>query len=65
MANNEKVVPQAESGLNKMKYEIANEQGVNLKKGYNGNISAKDAGKIGGNMVKRMIADAENQMKNK
>lgn len=65
MANNEKLVPNAKSGLDKMKYEVANEQGVNLKGGYNGDIKAKDAGKVGGNMVKKMIAQAENQMKNK
>lgn len=63
MANNEKLVPQAENKLDKMKYEVANEQGVNLKKGYNGDISAKDAGKVGGNMVRRMIAYAEQRMK--
>lgn len=60
--NNEKLVPQAENTLDKMKYEIANEQGVNLKKGYNGNISARDAGKIGGNMVRKMIQKAEEDM---
>lgn len=65
MARNEKLVPEAENGLNRMKYEVANEQGVNLKEGYNGDIKAKDAGKVGGNMVKKMIAQAENQMKGK
>jgi len=39
------------------------EVGVNLKDGYNGDISAKDAGKIGGQMVKKMIAEAERNMK--
>ena len=63
MANNEKLVPEAENKLDKMKYEVANEQGVNLKKGYNGDISAKEAGKVGGNMVRRMIAYAEQRMK--
>jgi hypothetical protein len=63
VANNEKLVPQAENKLDKMKYEIANEQGVNLKKGYNGDISAKDAGKVGGNMVRKMIEYAEQRMK--
>lgn len=43
----------------------ASEVGVNLKNGYNGNISARDAGKIGGNMVKKMIQQAENSMINK
>ena len=40
----------------------ANEVGVNLKNGYNGDLSAKEAGKIGGNMVKKMIQQAENNM---
>ena len=40
-----------------------NEVGVNLKDGYNGDISARDAGRIGGNMVKKMIQQVENQMK--
>ena len=43
----------------------ASEVGVNLKNGYNGNISARDDGKIGGNMVKKMIQQAENSMINK
>lgn len=63
MANNEKVVPGAENKLDKMKYEVAADQGVNLKKGYNGDITAKDAGKVGGNMVKKMIDYAERNMK--
>lgn len=63
MANNEKLVPEAENKLDKMKYEVANEQGVNLKKGYNGDIPAKDAGKVGGNMVRKMIEYAEQRMK--
>jgi hypothetical protein len=64
MAQNEKLVPEAENKLDKMKYEVASEQGVNLKKGYNGDISAKDAGKVGGNMVRKMIENAEQQLKN-
>jgi hypothetical protein len=63
VAQNEKLVPQAENKLDKMKYEVASEQGVNLKKGYNGDIPAKDAGKVGGNMVKKMIAYAESRIK--
>ena len=66
MANsNQKVVPEAREALEKFKYEVASEVGVNLKNGYNGNISARDAGKIGGNMVKKMIQQAENSMINK
>ena len=67
MANNsnKKLVPEAMSALDKFKYEVASEVGVNLKNGYNGNISARDAGRIGGNMVKKLIEQAENQMANK
>lgn len=63
MANNKKLVPEAENALDKLKYEVADEEGIPLKDGYNGDISARDAGKIGGNMVKRMIAFAEKHMK--
>ena len=61
-SNNRKVVPEAMDALDKFKYEVASEVGVTLKDGYNGNISARDAGKIGGNMVRKMIQQAENQM---
>lgn len=60
--SNRKLVPEAMDSLDKFKYEVASEVGVNLKNGYNGDISAKDAGKIGGNMVRKMIQQAENQM---
>ena len=59
------VVPEAMDSLERFKYEVASEVGVNLKNGYNGNISARDAGKIGGNMVRKLIEQAENQMANK
>ena len=48
--------------LDQMKYEIAGEQGVNLKQGYNGDLASKDAGKIGGNMVKKLVEKAERSM---
>lgn len=60
--NNQKVVPQAAAALDRMKYEIASEVGVSLKEGYNGDISARDAGRVGGNMVKRLIETAEKSM---
>ncbi len=60
--NNQKVVPQAAAALDRMKYEIASEVGVNLKEGYNGDIAARDAGRVGGNMVKRLIEQAERSM---
>ena len=63
--SNKNVVQEAMDSLEKFKYEVASEVGVNLKNGYNGNISARDAGKIGGNMVKKLIEQAENQMANK
>ena len=66
MANsnsNRKLVPEAMNALDKFKYEVASEIGVTLKDGYNGDISAKDAGKIGGNMVRKMIQQVENNMK--
>ena len=61
--SNRTLVPEAKDSLNKFKYEVANEVGVNLKQGYNGDISEKDAGKIGGQMVKKMIEQAEHNMK--
>ena len=66
MANNNSnysVVPEAKEALNKFKYEVANEVGVNLKQGYNGDLSSRDAGRIGEQMVKKLIQQAENQMK--
>ena len=61
--SNKSVVPEAKEALNKFKYEVANEVGVNLKQGYNGDLSSKDAGRIVGNMVRKMIQQAENNMK--
>ena len=61
--SNRSVVPEAKDALNKFKYEVASEVGVNLKQGYNGDLSARDAGRIGGQMVKKLIQQAENQMK--
>ena len=61
--SNKKVIPEAREALNKFKYEVASEVGVTLKDGYNGNISSRDAGRIGGNMVRKLIEQAESQMK--
>ena len=61
--SNSKVVPEAREALNRFKHEVASEVGVTLKDGYNGNISARDACRIGGQMVKKLIEQAENQMK--
>jgi len=57
-------VPQAKGALDNMKYEIARELGVNLKQGYNGDLTSREAGSVGGQMVKRMIEQAESQMAN-
>lgn len=61
--SNQKVVPEAKEALNKFKYEVASEVGVTLKDGYNGHLSSRDAGRIGGNMVRKLIQQAESQMK--
>lgn len=63
--SNYKVVPEAREALNKFKYEVASEFGVNLKDGYNGDLTSRDAGRIGGQMVKKLIETAERQMANK
>jgi len=56
------MVPEAKDALNNMKFEIARELGVGLKQGYNGDLSSRDAGYVGGYMVKRLIENAERQM---
>ncbi len=63
--SNRKLVPEAMDALDKFKYEVASEVGVTLKDGYNGDLSSRDAGRIGGNMVKKMIQQVENNMANK
>ncbi len=61
--SNKSLVPEAKEALNKFKMEAANEVGVNLKQGYNGDLTSKQAGSIGGQMVKKMIEAYENGMK--
>ena len=56
------MVPEARQALDNMKYEIAGELGINLKQGYNGDLPSRQAGSIGGYMVKRLIEQAERQM---
>ena len=58
-------VPGAKEAMNKFKQEVASEVGVNLKQGYSGDLTSKQAGTIGGNMVKKMIHQAESQMSGK
>jgi small acid-soluble spore protein D (minor alpha/beta-type SASP) len=55
-------VPEAQEALDRFKYEVANELGVPLKKGYNGDLTSKQNGSVGGYMVKKMIQDAEKRM---
>ena len=60
---NKALVPEAKEALDKFKMEAASEVGVSLKQGYNGDLTSKQAGSIGGQMVKKMIMNAENAMK--
>lgn len=62
MASNKNLVPEAREGLNRFKMEAANEVGVDLKKGYNGSMTTREAGSIGGQMVKKMIQSYEQGM---
>ena len=55
-------VPQARAAMDKFKMEAASEVGVNLKEGYNGHLTSREAGYVGGYMVKRLIEQAEHQM---
>lgn len=57
------LVPEAKQGLDNLKFEVANSLGVNLKQGYNGDLTAKQNGSVGGEMVKRLIAQAQGTMK--
>ncbi|MBQ2288985.1 MAG: alpha/beta-type small acid-soluble spore protein [Lachnospiraceae bacterium] len=55
-------VPQAKDAMDKFKMEVANELGVNLKRGYNGDLTSREAGSVGGEMVRQMIRKQEEQM---
>ena len=63
MASNKKLVPEAKEALNQFKMQAASEVGVNLNQGYNGDLTAKQAGSIGGQMVKKMVESYENSIK--
>lgn len=65
MASNKTLVPEAKDALNRFKMESAAEVGVNLKQGYNGDLTSKQAGSIGGQMVKKMVESYENSIKNR
>jgi small acid-soluble spore protein D (minor alpha/beta-type SASP) len=60
--NNRALVPEAKEGLNKFKMEAAQEVGVNLKQGYNGDLTSREAGSVGGQMVKRMVEAYERNL---
>ena len=64
-SSNTTAVPEAKGALDRFKYEVANELGVPLTNGYNGNLTSKQNGSVGGYMVKKMIEEQENQMSSK
>lgn len=63
MARNSTLVPEAKGALDNMKMEVANQLGVNLKQGYNGDLTSKQNGSVGGEMTKRLIQQAESSMR--
>ena len=60
--SNQNAVPEAKEALNRFKFEVADELGVPLKKGYNGDLTSRQNGSVGGYMVKKMIEAQERQM---
>ena len=60
--SNKTSVPEAKSAMNKFKMEAASEVGVNLKQGYNGDLTSREAGSVGGQMVKKMIESYEKNL---
>ena len=60
--SNRLVVPGAREAMDKFKMEAANEVGVNLKQGYNGDLTSRQAGSVGGQMVKKMIESYERSL---
>ena len=63
MASNKTLVPEAKAALDKFKMEAASEVGVNLTQGYNGDLTSRQAGSVGGQMVKKMIQSYEQSLK--
>lgn len=64
-SSNRAAVPEAKGALDKFKYEVANELGVPLTDGYNGDLTSKQNGSVGGEMVRKMISEQEKQMSEK
>jgi small acid-soluble spore protein D (minor alpha/beta-type SASP) len=60
--SNRVLVPQAKEGLNRFKMEAAKEVGTNLKEGYNGDLTSREAGSVGGQMVKKMVESYEKNL---
>ena len=56
-------VPEAKAALDRFKTEVASELGVNLKEGYNGDLTSREAGSVGGEMVRQMIKKQEESMR--
>jgi len=63
MARNSVIVPEAKEAMKNFKMQAASEVGVNLKDGYNGELTSRQAGSVGGQMVKKMIESYENSIK--
>ena len=64
MASNKTLIPEAKAAMDQFKMQAASEVGVNLTQGYNGDLTARQAGSIGGQMVKKMVESYENSIKN-
>ena len=64
-SSNKMTVPEAKGAMNRFKMEVASELGVPLKDGYNGDLTSRQAGSIGGEMVRKMIKKQEEQMSSK
>ena len=64
MKNNNQInIPEARAAMDKFKMEAASEVGVTLKQGYNGDLTANEAGSVGGQMVKKMVEAYEQSLK--
>ena len=61
--SNRTEVPEAKAAMDRFKTEVASEMGINLKEGYNGDLTSREAGSIGGEMVKRMVKNYEQNLK--
>ena len=62
MSRNRVLIPEAKAGLNKFKMEVAREVGVNLTEGYNGDLTSRENGSVGGQMVKKMVEAYEKNL---